>query len=94
MRRALEPILGRTATEGEIDALISLWRHDGQGGAAATADRVMRESFARFRREHPKLAKTFRRRISKQWIKAGRRARWSGDNLGALRFLIRAACWF
>jgi len=93
MRRALEPILGRIATEDEIDALISLWRHDGQGGAAATADRVMRESFARFRREHPELAKTFRRRIAKQWIKAARRARWSVDNLGALRLLLRAVYW-
>jgi hypothetical protein len=94
MRRALEPTLGRIPTDEEIDALITVWRFDGKRGASATADRVMREAFARFRREHPDLAKTFRRRVAKQWIKAARRARWSGDNLEALRLLIRAAGWF
>lgn len=94
MRRALEPILGRSESDEEIDALIAVWRFNGTRGAGATADRVMREAFARFRREHPDLAKTFRRRVTKQWFKAARRARWSGDNLEALRLLIRAAYWF
>jgi glycosyltransferase involved in cell wall biosynthesis len=94
MRRALEPILGRPATDPEIDALIAIWRHDGKRGAGAVADRVMREAFANFRREHPNLTKIFRKRIAKQWFEAARRARWAGDNLEALRLLARAARWF
>jgi glycosyltransferase involved in cell wall biosynthesis len=94
MRRALEPILRRAPSDDEIDALITIWRHDGKRGAGGIADRVMREAFANFRREHPTLAKTFRRRIARQWIAAARRARWAGDNLEGVHFLLRCARWF
>jgi glycosyltransferase involved in cell wall biosynthesis len=94
MRRALEPILKRVSLDEEIHALIAIWRHDGRRGAGPVADRVMREAFRHFRREHPRLTKTFRRRIAKQWLEAARRARWRGDNAEALRLLFRAARWF
>ena len=94
MRRALPPILNRVPSDEEIDALITIWRHDGKRGAGPVADRVMREVLAHFRREHPGLTKTFRKRIAKQWLQAARRARWSGDNVEALRRLVRSARWF
>jgi hypothetical protein len=94
MRRALEAILKRLPLDDEIDALIAIWRHDGRRGAAAVADRVMREAFRHFSHEHPRLTKIFRRRIAKQWLEAARRARWRGDNAEALRLLFRAARWF
>ncbi|HEX3583298.1 MAG TPA: glycosyltransferase family 2 protein [Thermoanaerobaculia bacterium] len=90
MRRALEPILRRFPADGEIDALITIWRHDGKRGAGPIAERVMREVFDCFRREHPELTKIFRERIAKQWVEAARRARWAGENFEALRLLIRA----
>jgi len=90
MRRALEPILKRVPLDEEIDALITIWRHDGRRGAGPVADRVMREAFLHFRREHPGLARTFRRRIARQWVESARRARWRGDNAEAVQFLLRA----
>ncbi|HEX3108215.1 MAG TPA: glycosyltransferase family 2 protein, partial [Thermoanaerobaculia bacterium] len=94
MRRALEPILQRPVADEEIDALITIWRHDGRRGAGPVADRVMREAFRHFRRENPRLGKTLRRRIAGQWLESARRARWRGDNTEALRLLLRAARWF
>ena len=94
MRGALEPMVQHAVTDAEIDALITIWRHDGKRGAGPVADQVMREVFARFRREHPDLARVFRKRIAKQWFEAARRARWSGDNREAFRLLMRAARWF
>ena len=94
MRLALEPILERIAVDEEIEALITIWRHDGKRGAGPVADRVMREVFHHFRREHPRLAKTLRRRVAKQWFESARRARWRGDNMEAMRLLFRAALWF
>lgn len=85
MRRALEPLLKRAPSDEEIDALITIWRHDGKRGAGPVADRVMREVLSHFG------SAPFRKRIAKQWIEAARRARWAGDNIEALRLLIRAA---
>jgi glycosyltransferase involved in cell wall biosynthesis len=93
MRRALEPILRRVPADAEIDALIAVWRHDGVHDDPL-ADAVMREAFRRFRSEHPHLARAFRRRIAKQWLESARRVRWSGEPIGALRLMLRAARWF
>ena len=93
MRRALEPLLRRPPADAEIDALITIWRFEGTRGAGRNADRVMRDVFAHFRREHRDLAKVFRKRIAKQWFEAARRARWSGDNGEAVRLLTRWARW-
>lgn len=95
MGRALPPLLGRTPSREEIDALITIWRHDGKRGAGPVADRVMREVYRNFRGEHPeaRLRRIFRKRIATQWIESARRARWSGDNVEACRSIIRAARW-
>jgi glycosyltransferase involved in cell wall biosynthesis len=96
MRRALERSLGRTATDDEIAALITIWRHDGTRGRGAIADRVMREAYARFRREHAdrQLRDAFRSRVARQWIDSARRLRWAGHNVEAASFVLRAARWW
>jgi hypothetical protein len=62
---------------------------------AATADRVLREAFGRFRSEVPdrrQQART-RRRIAWQWYSAARNFVRRGHPLEAMKYLARAARW-
>jgi glycosyltransferase involved in cell wall biosynthesis len=95
MRSSLEPYLGRGLRDEEIAALITVWRHDGALGAAGTADAVMREAFARFRREVPdrSLQALARKKIARQWAVAGRVLASQHHPLEAAKYLARAARW-
>lgn len=95
MRVSLQPYLERTLREEEIAALITVWRHDRKLGRGRVADDVMREAFARFRREVPDAAlqARARRRIAGQWAIAGRHLAARGHPLEALRYLARAPRW-
>ena len=91
MRRSLERYLQRDIRDDEIDALITLWRHDGKLGAAPVADRVMREAFARFRSEHSdrELLRRVRERTAREWIEAARTL----PRLERASYIARAARW-
>ena len=96
MRASLERYLGRPVASDEIAALITVWRHDGRRGAAARADRTMREAFARFCDQHSDraLQRCARRRIARQWIEGARVFARAGERVEAVRFLSRAALWW
>ena len=91
MGRALRDTLGRTASADEIDALIVVWRHRGDGDPAL-ADRVMREGFARFCEEHRdrELQRIVRERIAKQWRECASLAKSWPSRIG---FRLRALRW-
>lgn len=95
MRRSLEPYLQRAVRDEEIEALITLWRHDGKLGKGPIADTVMREAFARFRREHadPQLRLGVRERVARQWLDAADRFAAAGQRAEARLYTLRAARW-
>jgi glycosyltransferase involved in cell wall biosynthesis len=95
MRSSLEPYLERAVHDDEIDALITVWRHDGKRGAGAVANRVMREAFARFEREHRDraLQTRVRRRIAQQWREGAHRFAASGNRVEAAKYRARAMAW-
>ncbi|MGN6185468.1 MAG: glycosyltransferase family 2 protein [Thermoanaerobaculia bacterium] len=91
MRSSLEPYLQRAVTSEAIDALITLWRHDGKRGTSAIAHRVMREAFSRFEREHHDraLQSRLKQRIAQQWREAAQHF----DGFEALKYKLRALQW-
>jgi glycosyltransferase involved in cell wall biosynthesis len=95
MGQSLTRYLGRPIRQEEIDALITVWRHDRKSGMAATADRTMREAFARFRSEHAdrKLRTCVRRRTARQWMEGAQVFANAGRLAEAVRFMARAALW-
>lgn len=95
MRSSLEPYLRRALREDEVDALITVWRHDRKLGMAKTADAVMLEAFARFRESVPDraLRACARRKIALQWFVAARHLARRGHPLEAMKYLARAARW-
>jgi glycosyltransferase involved in cell wall biosynthesis len=95
MRSALGPYLGRALRDDEIAALITVWHYDGKLGMAKVADDVMREAFARFRKEVPDraLQALARRRIARQWYVIARLFASGGHWLEAMKYLARAAQW-
>ena len=94
MRKSLEPYLGRTVSDDEIAAVITVWRHDGQRGHGATADRVMREAFRRFRTEHDRgLQRSAADRIAQQWREAADVFRGRGHRIEAAKYALRALRW-
>lgn len=95
MRSSLEPYLRRAVRDDEIDALITVWRHDRRLGVAKIADDVMLEAFARFRDTVPDraLRACARRKIALQWYVAARHLARRGHPLEAMKYLARAARW-
>jgi hypothetical protein len=95
MTRSLGRYLGRPIRDEEIAALITVWRHDGATGMAATADKTMREAFARFCSEHSdrELRRCARKRTTRQWMEGARLFARSGNRAEAARYAIRAARW-
>lgn len=95
MRSALEPYLRRPLRDEEIDALITVWRHDDRIGQGPMADELMREAFARFRTDvpDPALQACARRKIAGQWYLAARILISRGFRLEGMRYLARAARW-
>jgi glycosyltransferase involved in cell wall biosynthesis len=95
MRRSLEATLDRTVTDDEIDALITLWRHDGVTGHGALADRTMREAFAKFCARHSDhgLRGSLRERTARQWLEAAGRFASAGHRAEAVRYVLRAMRW-
>lgn len=95
MRSSLEPYLQRSVSDEEIAALITVWRQDGRRGMGKIADAVMREAFARFRRdvEDRELQKRVRRRIARQWLDAARNFASRRQPIEAAKFTTRALRW-
>ena len=95
MRGSLERYLERDVRDDEIDALITVWRHDGKPGMARTADRVMREAFVRFRRENPDsaLRRRVRERIARQWRDGANAFTRAGQRGEAWKYRLRALRW-
>jgi GT2 family glycosyltransferase len=95
MSRSLGRYLERPIRDEEIAALITVWRHDGSTGMAGTAERTMREAFARFCSEHSdrELRRCIRKRTARQWIEGARLFASAGHRAEAARFLARAALW-
>ena len=95
MSRSLGQYLGRPIGNEEIAALITVWRLDGTPGMAPTADRTMREAFARFCREHSDrdLRRCVRKRTARQWMDGARVFANSGNRAEAARFVARATRW-
>ncbi|HEX2836284.1 MAG TPA: glycosyltransferase family A protein [Thermoanaerobaculia bacterium] len=95
MRSSLEPYLRRALREDEVDALITVWRHDRRLGMAKLADEVMHEAFARFREtvSDRALRACARRKIARQWYVAARHLARHGHPLEALNYLARGARW-
>ena len=95
MTQSLGRYLGRPIRDEEIAALITVWRHDGMTGMAPTADRTMREAFARFRSEHSdqELRRCVRNRTARQWMEGARIFATAEHLAEATRFVARAAWW-
>jgi GT2 family glycosyltransferase len=95
MRRSLARYLGRPIGDEEIAALITVWRLDGTIGMAGTAQKTMREAFARFSDEHedPAWRRLIRERTARQWLEGARAFRSSGHLAEAMRYWARAARW-
>jgi len=95
MRSSLEPYLRRALRETEIDALITVWRHDRKLGMGKIADDVMIEAFARFQEAVPdlELRACARRKIAKQWYLAGRHLARRGHPIESMKYLARAGRW-
>src|ERR1700682_593263 len=95
MTQSLGHYLGRPIRDEEIAALITVWRHDGMTGMAPTADRTMREAFARFRSEHSdqELRRCVRNRTARQWMEGAQIFAKDGHLAEAARFVARAAWW-
>ncbi len=95
MSDSLGRTLGRAMRQEEIAALITVWRFDGKTGMAPTADRTMREAFARFCSVYSdrELRRCVRRRTARQWIEGARRFAGSDNLAEAVRYLARAAWW-
>jgi glycosyltransferase involved in cell wall biosynthesis len=95
MRSSLEPYLRRALRDDEVAALLTVWRTDGRLGMAATADRVMREAFARFRSEVPDraLQRCARRKIALQWYITARNFVSLRHPLEAMKYLAHAGSW-
>ena len=95
MRSALEPYLRRAVTAGELAALITVWRYDGKTGMGKVADAVIREAFARFRKEipDPALQRFASRRIARQWYVGAKVFTKRGQLFEATEYLARAARW-
>jgi glycosyltransferase involved in cell wall biosynthesis len=95
MRRSLAVTLERDVADDEIDALITVWRHDGVTGHGALADRTMREAFAKFcvRHSDRALQRWLRRRTARQWLEAAGQFARLGHRIEAVRYLLRAARW-
>jgi hypothetical protein len=93
MSRSLTRYLRRPIRDEEIAALITVWRHDGMTGMAPTADRTMREAYARFCSEDPELRRCARNRTARQWIEGARAFANAGHLAEASAFLARAAWW-
>jgi hypothetical protein len=89
-------VVGAVVSADEIAALITLWREDGARGMASTADRVMREAFARFRDEHRdrQLRQRVRRRTARQWLIAARRFFASGHRREGFEYVARGGRCF
>ncbi|HEX7830874.1 MAG TPA: hypothetical protein VF787_14550, partial [Thermoanaerobaculia bacterium] len=95
MRASLEPYLRRPLREDEVDALITVWRHDRKLGMARTADAVMVEAFARFRDAvaDRALRACARRKVALQWYVAARHLARRGRPIEAMNYLGRSARW-
>jgi glycosyltransferase involved in cell wall biosynthesis len=95
MRNSLTHYLQREIRDEEIEALITLWRHDGKLGKAAMADSVMREAFAKFRAKYsdPQLRRFIRERTARQWMDAADRFAKGGHRREAAFYALRAAGW-
>ena len=95
MSQSLGRYLGRPIRDEEIAALITVWRHDGTTGMAPTAERTMREAFARFCREHSdqELRRCVRSRTARQWMEGARLFAHAGHLAEATRYVARAAWW-
>jgi len=95
MRASLTRYLGRAISDEEINALITVWRHDGAKGMAPIANRIMREAFARFCCEHSDqtLRTCARKRIARQWLEGSRILAKAGHRWEAMRYAVRAVFW-
>jgi hypothetical protein len=95
MRSALEPYLRRQVRDDELDALVTVWRHDERLGMGGAADSVMTEAFAQFRKDvpDPALQARVRRRIAWQWYVGARMLISRGQRLEGMAYLARAARW-
>jgi glycosyltransferase involved in cell wall biosynthesis len=89
MRRSVTSFLGRPIRDEEINALITVWRLDGAIGAAPTADRIMREAFARLHNDRHIV----RRRTARQWMEAACSLAAAGRRAEAIRYALRALRW-
>ena len=95
MRESLGHYLQRAIRDDEIDALITLWRHDAVLGMAPIAERTMREAFARFCHEHPdpELRRRVRNRTARQWLEAAAVFANARQRAEARRYVAQAAKW-
>jgi glycosyltransferase involved in cell wall biosynthesis len=95
MSQSLGRYLQRPIRDEEIAALITVWRHDGTATMAPTAERTMREAFARFCREHSaeELRRCVRNRTARQWMEGARAFANAGNLAEATRFVARAVGW-
>ncbi|HEX7419938.1 MAG TPA: hypothetical protein VF505_08620, partial [Thermoanaerobaculia bacterium] len=95
MSRSLGSYLGRPIRNEEIAALITVWRLDGATGMASTADKTMREAFARFCSEQSdrELRKCARKRTARQWMDGARVFARTGHFAEAARYAALAAWW-
>lgn len=95
MGDALTRSLGRTISTDEINALITLWRHDGALGMSSRAHEITREAFARFCREtnDADLRAQVRRRIALQWRHAAASFTRRNQRIEALKYRLRAFQW-
>ncbi len=72
MSNSLRHYLGREVSFDEIEALITLWRRDGQTGMATLANAVSKEAFKRFCEHNSEsFQRIASRRIAAEWKNTG-----------------------
>ena len=94
-RRNIEALLRRTVSEQEIAAVAAVWRQTGQRGMAAGAQRIFRETYARFLDTNPPRHHRRRVRIAKarMWVTGAAMHAKQGNVLDAVQHLGYAIRW-
>ena len=94
-RRMLTAFLERELSDDEFLAVTSIWRQDGLHGVAASADRVLRETYARFAaaQHDDNLRQLVRRLTAERWVLSAITLLRRGAPGEAVSYLVRAAQW-
>jgi glycosyltransferase involved in cell wall biosynthesis len=94
-RRMLGTFLERELSDDEFLAVTSIWRQDGLSGVATSADRVLREAYARFAaaQHDDNLRRLVRRFTAARWVLSAITLLRRGAPVEAVSYLVRAAQW-